>query len=73
MMSIRRAEAQSLCILRVSREILNISNVVVTDQNAASDYVRFLAPVQMNSQSAALLHQVGCHLPAEINSDLFFG
>ncbi len=124
MMSKRRDEAQNLCVLRVSNEILNIPNVVVTDQNAASDYARFLAPDQMNRftldldliyasdwrhndkisywrhksrkcaevlvpdmipveyifgvyvvnpQSAALLHQVGCHLPAEINSDLFFG
>lgn len=44
MMSCRRNEAQSLCVLRVSTEILNISGAVITDQNAVSKYVKFSAP-----------------------------
>ena len=42
----RLAEARELCVLRVSTEILNLQGVVITDQNAASNYVRFLAPTQ---------------------------
>ena len=44
MMSRRRNEAQSLCVLRVSAEILKISGAVITDQNAVSKYVKFSAP-----------------------------
>lgn len=44
MMSRRRNEAQSLCVLRVSTEILKISGAVITDQNAVSKYVKFSAP-----------------------------
>jgi len=44
MMSKRRNEAHRLCVLRVSTEILNLPGAVITDQNAASKYVRFLAP-----------------------------
>jgi hypothetical protein len=44
MMSRRRDEAPRLCVLRVSVDILNISGAVITDQNAASKYVRFSAP-----------------------------
>jgi hypothetical protein len=44
MMSLRRNEAHRLCVLRVSTEILNLPGVVITDQNAASKYVRFLDP-----------------------------
>ncbi len=32
---------QELCVLRVSPEVLDLQRVVVTDQNAASDYVRW--------------------------------
>lgn len=38
----RLAEAESLCVLRVSLDVLPICDVVITDSNAASDYVRFL-------------------------------
>jgi hypothetical protein len=48
MLYLRQNEAEQLCILRISREILNTPDVVVTDQNAASDYVRFLSPQQMS-------------------------
>lgn len=44
MMSRRRNEAQQLCVLRVSTQILQIPGAVITDQNAASKYVRFSAP-----------------------------
>jgi hypothetical protein len=44
MMSRRRNEAHSLCVLRVSTGILKISGAVITDQNAVSNYVKFSAP-----------------------------
>lgn len=46
MMYKRANEADGLCILRVSTEVLALPGVVLSDQNAASDYVRFLAPAQ---------------------------
>jgi hypothetical protein len=42
----RLPEANDLCVLRVSIEVLALPGVVITDQNAASDYVRFFAPAQ---------------------------
>ncbi len=42
----RLGEANALCVLRVSTEVLTLEGAVITDQNAASDYVRFLAPSQ---------------------------
>ena len=42
----RLAEAPNLCVLRVARDILQLEGAVVSDQNAASDYVRFLHPKQ---------------------------
>jgi hypothetical protein len=44
MMSRRRNEAHRLCVLRISTEILSMPGAVVTDQNAASNYVRFSTP-----------------------------
>ena len=41
MMFLRRAQHESLCVLSVSPEVLDIAGTVITDQNAASDYVRF--------------------------------
>lgn len=43
----RLDQVGSLCVLRVSREVLNLDGVVLTDQNASSDYVRFLGPGQL--------------------------
>ena len=40
----RLNEAAKLCVLRVSLDVLKLEGVVLTDQNAASDYVRFHAP-----------------------------
>ncbi|MEX3954713.1 DUF4433 domain-containing protein [Trinickia sp. EG282A] len=48
MMSKRRDEAGNLCVLRVSVAVLGIEGTVIADQNASSDYVRFLAPQQMD-------------------------
>jgi ssDNA thymidine ADP-ribosyltransferase, DarT len=41
MMYSLKEQHQSLCVLRVSTDVLDLPGVVVTDRNAASDYVRF--------------------------------
>jgi len=41
MMSVRRSHHFILCVLRVSTDVLDISGTVVTDGNAAGNYVRF--------------------------------
>lgn len=33
----------NICILRVSEEVLNLNGTIITDMNAASDYVKFLS------------------------------
>lgn len=43
MMYLRRGQHQTLCILRVSTNVLDLPGVVITDQNAASNYARFWA------------------------------
>ncbi|UIJ46246.1 DUF4433 domain-containing protein [Sphingomonas cannabina] len=40
----RLGEAGSLCVLRVSLDVLAMPGAVITDSNAASDYARFLHP-----------------------------
>jgi hypothetical protein len=42
----RLSEVSELCVLRVSTKALEVEGTVIADQNAASDYVRFLAPSQ---------------------------
>jgi hypothetical protein len=42
----RRGDAENICVLRTSTGVLQIDGVVITDCNAASDYVRFLHPSQ---------------------------
>ncbi|HLH97549.1 MAG TPA: DarT ssDNA thymidine ADP-ribosyltransferase family protein [Xanthobacteraceae bacterium] len=49
MMYKRRVEAPNLCVLRVLSEVLTLPGAVISDQNAASDYVRFLHPQQWRS------------------------
>jgi hypothetical protein len=45
MLYLRHTHHLSLCVLRVSTDVLDLPRVVVADMNAASDYVRFgLAP-----------------------------
>ena len=46
MMSVRRAEADNLCVLKVSTDVLALNGTVISDQNASSDYARYLAPSQ---------------------------
>jgi ssDNA thymidine ADP-ribosyltransferase, DarT len=42
----RLSEAATLCVLRVSTDVLRLPGTVLSDQNAASDYVRFYDPSQ---------------------------
>lgn len=46
MMFKRKDEASDLCVLQISTQVLQLANTVITDRNAAADYVRFLAPWQ---------------------------
>jgi hypothetical protein len=46
MMFRRQDQAHELCVLRISTMVLALPGTVTTDQNAASDYVRFLHPRQ---------------------------
>lgn len=42
----RLSEVATLCVLSVSTDVLAIEGTVISDQNAASDYARFLHPSQ---------------------------
>lgn len=42
----RLGEAAGLCVLRVSTDVLAVDGAVISDQNAASDWARFLHPSQ---------------------------
>jgi hypothetical protein len=42
MMYVRRALHETTCVLRISTDVLDLPKVVVTDQNAASNYCRFM-------------------------------
>src|SRR5213083_1185939 len=42
----RQNESSHLCVLQVSTAVLQTEGTVITDCNAASDYVRFLSPSQ---------------------------
>jgi ssDNA thymidine ADP-ribosyltransferase, DarT len=42
----RKDEAPALCVLRISTQVLRLNGTVISDQNAASNYVRFLDPSQ---------------------------
>jgi hypothetical protein len=42
MMYVRAPLHETTCVLRVSTDVLDLSQVVITDQNAASDYCRFM-------------------------------
>jgi len=46
MMFKRRDQAPTTCVLRIATEVLNIKGAVISDMNAASNYVRFLHPSQ---------------------------
>jgi ssDNA thymidine ADP-ribosyltransferase DarT-like protein len=49
MMSRRRNEADKICVLRISTEILEIPGAVITDQNAVSKYVKFSTPDRLKT------------------------
>lgn len=44
MLSRRREQNEEICILKFSREVLDLEDVIVTDRNASSDYVAFYSP-----------------------------
>jgi hypothetical protein len=46
MMYKRLGEAANLCVVRVSTAVIGLQGTVISDQNAASNYVRFLHPKQ---------------------------
>lgn len=56
MMYKRQAEAEGLCVLRVSRAVLDIDGVVITDQNASSDYARFYPPIALNTLNFDMIY-----------------
>ena len=41
MLSVRRTRNDEICVLRISSDVLDLGNVIVTDMNAARDAVRF--------------------------------
>jgi hypothetical protein len=47
MMYLRKNEIRTLCVLRISIEVLKIEGVVLTDGNAASTHIRFLSHQQI--------------------------
>ena len=48
MLYVRQNQAHELGILRISVDVLKIKGAVITDQNASSQYVRFLPPSALN-------------------------
>lgn len=56
MLYARLAQASTLCVLRVSCDVFALPKVVLTDQNAASGYVRFLAPEQISEIDMDLVY-----------------
>ena len=44
MLSRKRDQNEEICILRFSRDVLDLKGVVVSDRNASSDYVAFYPP-----------------------------
>jgi hypothetical protein len=56
MMYKRLEQAPDLCVLRVSCDVLSLPGVVLSDQNAASDYVRFLSPGQVSEIDMDLVY-----------------
>ncbi len=50
MMYKRQANADNLCVLRISLKVTKQAGVVFTDKNAASDYARFLSVSEVKSK-----------------------
>ncbi|WP_374626722.1 DUF4433 domain-containing protein [Pandoraea sp.] len=62
----RLGEADSLCILRISTDVFDIPRTVITDQNAASKYVRFYAPNQWRNLDFDRIYAENWQDPNEI-------
>ena len=45
----------NLCILRISEDILNHQEIIITDMNAASEYVKFLSISEINQLNFNLI------------------
>jgi hypothetical protein len=58
----RKSEAENLCVLRVSTDVLALDDAMLSDRNAASRYVRFLSPEHWT------LHRLRCHLCDELET-----
>ena len=41
MLSKRRDQNDEICVLRINAEVMDLPNIIIADQNASSDYVRF--------------------------------
>lgn len=46
MLSRRRDQNDKICVLRINAEVIDLPDVIISDQNASSDYARFY-PVSM--------------------------
>jgi hypothetical protein len=66
MLYTRLNETSDLCVLRVATEVLEIAGVVITDQNAASDWVRFYAPAQWRSLDFDAIYAMDWRHPDQI-------
>ena len=49
MMYRRRDQHNFLCVLAVNAQILNLNGIVISDQNAARNYAKFIAPNEMET------------------------
>ncbi len=56
MMYKRKGQAENLCVLRFSHKVLEIEGVVITDQNASSDYVKFMTPDHLSSLNFGMIY-----------------
>lgn len=56
MLYLRRSQHTGLCVLRIGLSVLDLPGVVITDRNAASDWVRFFpSPEGLTSVSGELV------------------
>lgn len=56
MLYLRRSQHTGLCVLRIGLSVLDLPGVVITDRNAASDWVRFFpSPEGLTSVNGELV------------------
>ena len=55
MMYKRKDWHEDLCVMKIDPRILNTTDVMVTDMNAASDYRRFYSPKELNNLDSDLI------------------